>query len=223
MKGVMRSAAVGGLLALIVVIAAVGYFVYQNRDAATDSDRILVVIVSPSDTKGDVAVAAIEVDQARGESRVLDVLAPATVSGTSASNAFEAFAYGGGDAVAEALAGQTDGELPWIVIQDIVWDDLIDEADGMVMNLSHAVNVYAETTLTVFPEGKSTLDGDAATAFVRSIEYLEEDVRSDTVTAFGRGFLEALRDSDVDLAVLVGEEGVDASRATDSLEQLIVR
>lgn len=219
-----KAAAIGALLAIVVGLAVLAGLVALRERTPDATEKALVVVTAESDTQGEIVAAVIEVDVATGSSRALEVFAPTTVSGTSASNAFEAYAYGGGDLVSQAVEDQTGGEkLPWIVVTAPVWRRIVTETGGVHVVLDHSVNVYAESTLTIVPEGGSVLDGTGLAALARSIEYLSNSERESVGGALGEAMREAFSGSETDFADLIGTEGVKASSAAEGIESLVLR
>lgn len=219
-----KAAAFGALLAVVVGVAVLAGLIAMRERTPDAAEKALLVVTAQSDTQGEIVAAVIEVDVATGSSRALEVFAPTTVSGTSASNAFEAYAYGGGDLVSQAVEEQTGGEnLPWIVVTAPVWRRIVTDAGGARVTLDHSVNVYAESTLTVIPEGGSVLDGTGLAALARSIEYLSDSERKPVGAALGEAMREAFSESGTDFAGLVGTEGIKASSSAEGLESLVLR
>jgi len=175
--GFGKAALIGALVAVVLGagVAVAGYFgLLEKLLPPQDVDRLLVVATAPDKTGVEVATIAFVLEADGSRSTVLDTFEPVTVAGTSAKNAREALPYGGGDAVAEALAGQTAGEaLPWVVLNDAIWEKLVNDAGGVTATVPADVSAYADGRLTIVHSGTRKLTGAEAVALASAVDYLD--------------------------------------------------
>ncbi|PKQ15086.1 MAG: hypothetical protein CVT67_11135 [Actinobacteria bacterium HGW-Actinobacteria-7] len=170
MTGWGRAAVVGAAVAALAAMALVAALALGLFSApAAPPTRVLVVGTAPDDSGTPMAAFAYVVDMTSGEVTVLDTLQPATVSGTSATNAFEALPFGGGSAVSSALSSQTGGSpLPWVVLPAETWASLVSAAGGITVDVPRRLSAYNSGSLVLLEQGKQQLRGSDAVAVAGS-------------------------------------------------------
>jgi len=212
----LRSALVGLLVGTLLVAGAAALLVWGpwNLPGAARTDRVLVVCAVPDETGTEVAGLVFVVDAGSNTLTPLDPFAAGTVSGTSAANAREALPFGGGGAVASALASQVgEPAMPWVVLPADEWGKLVDEAGGLEARIPTSISSYSEGTLTVFGPEDSTLTGEGAVALVGSSAFLESAARDDVINQLTAGVGTIVSQSGSRVRSLVG-----GGAATSSLQ-----
>ncbi len=167
-----RLAATGAMIACVAVVAGSVLMANGTLSAPTDEPpaRVVVIGTAPTASGSEVAVLAYVFDFRTRRVTVLDTLLPATVSGTSAMNAREAFPFGGGSAVSAALSQQTATEsLPWIVVPSSVWKAEIDRVGGISLPVPGRFISYGSGSLTVLDEGTQMLGGTDVSVVAGSV------------------------------------------------------
>lgn len=188
--GAGRAALFGaGLAVLLVVAAAFGYWVWLSAEQETRQvTEILVICTAPDEEGGEVAAVAFRADLAAGSTAPLDTLRPASVPGTSARTARDAFPYGGGPVVARALSGEGGAETPeWVVVPWTVWSKVADDAGGLELEVPAGLSAYSAGTLTLIEPGRRTLSGAELVAVAASSEYLSREDASESLAAITQG------------------------------------
>lgn len=214
--GAGRAALIGaGMAVLLVVAAAFGYWVWLSAEQETRQvTELLVICTAPDEDGGEVAALAFRADLVSGATTPLDTLKPASVPGTSARTARDAFPYGGGPVVARALAGEQGAEAPeWIVVPWSVWSKVADDAGGLELEVPAGLSAYSAGTLTLIEPGRRTLTGAELVAVAASSEYLTEDAAVESLAAITRGLARFLTSKPELLADLVS-----SGRAASSVE-----
>lgn len=214
--GAGRAALVGaGIAVLLVAAAALGYWAWLSAEQETRQvTEVLVICTTPDEDGGEVAAMAFRADLASGSTIPLDTLEPASVPGTSARTARDAFPYGGGPVVARALAGGSGTEVPeWIVVPWPVWSKVADDAGGLELDVPSGLSAYSAGKLTLIEPGRRTLTGAELVAVAASSEYLSEEDAADSLTAITRGIAGFLTAKPGLLADLVA-----SGRAASSVE-----
>jgi hypothetical protein len=165
-------AASSAIIAFVAVVAGIILMANGTLSAPTEEPpaRMVVIGTAPTASGSEVAVLAYVFDLRSRKVTVLDTLLPATVAGTSAMNAREAFPFGGGAAVSAALSQQTATEsLPWIVVPSSVWKAEIDNAGGIAIPVPRRFISYGSGSLTMLEEGTQTLSGTDASVVAGSV------------------------------------------------------
>ncbi len=173
MRGAGRAAAWGVGLALLAV-AAVAVAAYTGLLVVPGSeqspDAVVVILSAPDESGDEVARLAFEVTET--SARALDTSAAVIVPGTSAVTPAQALTFGGGAAVAKALAPQTGGvELPWVVLPSDAWSDVVDAAGGLRVELPADVRSYSAGRLDLIPAGNVNLTGPQLLAVLAAADY----------------------------------------------------
>lgn len=156
-------------------------------------DRVLVVVTAPDDSGTECAALAFVMEAGSSETLTLDTLRDVSVSGTSAKNARQAFAFGGGSAVAAALAGQTEGEtLDWVVVDERQWPAMVDASSGVAVTLSRDLSTYVDGDLLTVPAGENTISGTQALSVASGLPYLDAGERTGVSAELAEGVSRAL-------------------------------
>ena len=213
--GAGRAALMGaGLAALLVVAAAFGYWIWLSAEEETRQvTELLVICTAPDEEGGEVAAVAFRLDLSAGSTESLDTLKPASVPGTSARTAREAFQYGGGPVVARALAESGSEPSEWMVVPWAVWSKVADDAGGLELDVPAGLSAYSGGTLTLIEPGRRTLTGSKLVAVAASTEYLSPDDAARSLAAMTEGLAGFLTSDPALLADLVS-----SGRAASSLE-----
>lgn len=176
MSGAAKAAIAGGVVAVVVavgVITAVTTGIVEFPPSSSAATKLVVIATAPAEDGSEYAPLAYVADPSSGQVTLLDNLEDVTVSGTSAKTPAEAFAFGGGSAVASALMAQTGGEeLEWIVIPSSEWARLIDQAGGVSVDVPVGVSAYGNGQLTLLAPGRKELTGAQAVALATAIRYV---------------------------------------------------
>ncbi len=176
-SGIGRAALTGGGIALaLVLLAATGLLVWRGvQESEKPVTRMLVIASAPGGEGGEVAALAFVLDSVTGEVKMLDTLQEASVAGSSAKNARDAFTFGGGAASAGALSQQTGGAaLEWVVLPDDLWAGMLDSSGGVTVTVPEGFSAYESGRLTVLEPGEQRLSGPEAVALTSSVGYFED-------------------------------------------------
>jgi len=222
MTGPGKAAVAGVLLALVAtaaVVAAISFDLIPAGWTSAPPDEVLVIATAPQPTGSEAVHYAVVLAPRKGM-RALDVDAASTVAGTSAKSAREAFAFGGGEAVAEALSPQTGGEaLSWIVLAPADWQAFIDASGGLEVDVPTAVSTYASGTLTVLEPGSQSLSAEQAVALALSAEYLDSGERERVLGEMRSGFASVLASNTADLTEAAKDGDARSSLTGEQIER----
>jgi len=176
------------IIAVVAVLVIAGAAVLLNRAgvigprgvAAEDLGRVLIVAASP-DENGDVMGQIIMVADVTKSPAALAAVSPATevrIPGTTYSTLGDAYAFGGGEGTARALAQIEGGEmLPYVAISSGELADAVAAAGGMRVTLPAAMSVFDGHDLFTFKEGPQTLSASRLQAVLKGAPYLADDER----------------------------------------------
>lgn len=223
MSGGAKALAWGVAVALLLaggmlMIATAGGL---NLSRGEPQGEVLVVGTAPDERGTELAAFAFVVDRELLSVRVVDTLAPVTVSGTSATNAREALPYGGGEAVARALAPQTGGAmLPWIVLRSEDWSELVDAAGGLRVAVPERLNAYSAGRLAIIEAGDQRLTGDEAVVLAGSVPYLSASGSASRTLQALSASVSALVTTGDTLRSLTASDGIERSQEVRGLFNL---
>lgn len=222
MSGWAKAAIAGGVIAALLaagLVAAIALGVVSVPHEPLT--RVLVIGTAPDQNGTAAAAFAYIHDTTSGEVIVLDTLEPSTVSGTSASNAFEAFPFGGGASVAVALSPQSgDSSIPWVVLPAETWISLVDEAGGATVEMPERFSSYRAGQLVLLEQGRQSLTGAEAAAVAGSAGVLTSGTGAAAVLkGLGAAVSATLGDAGV-YARLVGQGEAQSSVPVAELNRL---
>lgn len=201
------------VLLIAVVIAAVMTGVLPNPVRPDRTEPVLVVASAADSDGAQIAVIAFTIEPGSGAVTLLDTLENVTISGTSAATPREALPFGGGSAVAKALAPQTGGHaLEWILVPPEEWTPLVDEAGGVVVDVPEPINAYYRGKLTVLAPGSQRLGGSETAALGVSAPFVGDDLsRTSMLRELSAGLSSILAGNFGKMSELVEQGSVQSS------------
>ncbi|MDO8916107.1 MAG: hypothetical protein Q7W16_08505 [Coriobacteriia bacterium] len=235
-----RPSGVFGWIVLSVAVVALamgaGYLYVMRSGALTRVDsleRAVVVFASHAEDGAEVAqVVALVSDDGRTV-RLVDPRQSVTIPGTSFSELGDAYPFGGGKAVAAALAGEA-APGGYVDVPEAVWVAMLSRSAGgaggaggagagagVRVVLPKAMDVFDGTRLVSFSEGTQSVVAADVPALLRGAAYLETAERMRVVTAVGEASIAALAGSGAAAATSaggrVGSGGVAAASVRTDL------
>lgn len=168
-----------GVLILVLAAAATALYMASGIGGgaitADELGRVVVVAASP-DENGDVVAQVITIVDLTAEPAALEPVSPArevTIPGTSYSALGDAYPFGGGSGVAEALARAEGGDpLPYVAIGPEALSAAVKAADGVEITLPSAMSVFDGDDLYTFKAGEQMLDAAELAAVFKGAPYL---------------------------------------------------
>lgn len=160
----LKAVLFGALAALVVVGVVVGIVLLGVLPSGSSSDvpadgAVAVALVLP-DQDGVITLRVLDVYNPSGGNWSIRSVSPTTaavVSGTSGTSLADAYSYGGGDALAEALS--TQAGLPvsgWVTVDLRAWEALRGNAP-FEMDLASDIAVFDGRQLHSFGSGRVTV------------------------------------------------------------------
>lgn len=225
MSATLRGVLIGGLLGLLVLGLGAALLIAGIVEVPTfepPTDRLLVISTAPDDVSVNAPFAFV-IDQGAETVTLLDPTVPAVISGTSATNARDAYAFVGGSGVASALAPQTDGDaLQWLVLPPAAWSRIVDEAGGVEVEVPWSISVYRDGELYVLDSGTRRLSGEQAVALASAASYLEDEaVRRDVEHQLGTSISAVIAVAPQRLAELVAEGSAYSSLRAEQVSAIV--
>jgi hypothetical protein len=168
----------------------------NSRVSAEALDRVLLVAASEDDS-GSVVAQVIAIADVRGAEAALEPVSPelhVTIPGTSYSTLADAYPFGGGAGVAEALA-RAGGEkpLPYVAIGPEALAEAVAAAGGVEITLQAPMNVFDGETLYTFKAGEQTLSAEQLEAVIKGAAYRDTRLREKLDAELADALLQALR------------------------------
>ena len=160
--GYGRSLLWGALLGLAGIAALAGYLYYNASSTAYRGGvpEEVLVVGAVQDADGASVGGVIFMVDSEGGFEYVDATAEVTISGTSYETLQDAYAFGGGAAVAEAYGRLQGVETPaWLALPQDTWMAAVDEAGGVVVDVDEGVYVFLGRELVSIEEGEQELSG----------------------------------------------------------------
>jgi hypothetical protein len=161
-KSMLAGALVAVLLVAVVAglaVAHVGPFA-GSASSGAPAPTVLALVAPGAD--GVLAPAVIDLyTPSSGGWSVKSILptTPVAVPGTSGSTLADAYSFGGGDGLAQALASQTGGLTPhWVLVDS---GTLARIAGSFSLNLPSDIEVFDGSQLYSFPQGMTSVPATA--------------------------------------------------------------
>ena len=181
----MRSVRIA-VIALVVVVAAVVGLVLTGRIgntgvAAADLSRVLLVGAG-ADENGDVVAQIVTIADVSGAAASLEPVSPALsvpIPGTTYDTLADAYPFGGGSGVAEALA-RWDGaaQLPYVALDARTLAAALEEEGSVTLELPAPMSVFDGEELFTLGSGEQDLDPEEVGAVFKGAPYLPDSQRS---------------------------------------------
>ncbi len=214
--GLWRAAGWGAAFA--VLLAGVGLAAVLVLDIpATGRDTLpatVVLAVACPGEDGTVETPVVAaVDTASGELTVYDPMTELTIPGTTYDRLRDAYPFGGGAAVAAAVARLEGGPAPgYVVFERDAWVAAVDAAGGLALDSPRPVDVFTGERLFSFPRGEQVLSGAETCEYLKGAAYLTDTERERIAVQFAEA-----------LVAVMADVGPDTSGiATDLSDQALV-
>lgn len=173
------------LAAVLVIVAVAG--VLANAGVlggdgvpAEGLNRVLIVAASP-DERGDVVGQIIVIADVTEKPAALEAVSPAlavSIPGTTYDTLADAYPFGGGAGVADALARACDEvALPYVALSAEELAGAVDAAGGITVALPADMSVFDGTDLFTFERGEQTLSAAELHAVLKGAPYLADGER----------------------------------------------
>lgn len=177
-------------LAIVAVVAAVVVLFITGRlgstgVAAEDLTRVLMVGAA-ADENGDVVAQVITVGDVSESAKSLDAVNPATVvtiPGTTYDTLADAYPFGGGAGVAEALARvQGTDPLPYVALNARALAAALEREGSVRLTLPAPMSVFDGEELFTLSSGAQELSPEEVGAVFKGAPYLAQAERAELDT-----------------------------------------
>lgn len=220
-----RSLILGALLGVFAVAALAVWMVQASRKA-TEAPRDMLVIALTEDQDGAVVAGIIFATEDPDDGvTFVDPDAEVAIPGTSYDRVKDAYAFGGGSAVMEAV-----GELPrdsglsrtpeaWVVLPDDTWQALVDARGGAEIDIPSDINAFLRGDLHMFSAGRREVNGEDLVVLAGSIDFVESarDAR-DLRAQVNEAVADTVADSWEDIADAVADGRASSSVTAQALQ-----
>jgi hypothetical protein len=197
----MRGAVITGAVAAIVVVAAVagaGWYLSRGKvpiGEVTQADTVVVMLTGPAEDGATVAqlIAVADVSGSTLEVTDVDPATRVSIPGTSYDLLRDAYPFGGGPAVAEALTRIRGGKaLPYLVIPSDMWSTEPSGSASVDVTLPRSVDVFDGTRLTTFASGGVRVAPADLPALLQGLGYLGAADRVKVRSSIADSFIRAM-------------------------------
>jgi hypothetical protein len=199
----------GTVIVVVCLLAAgVAGYMYLSRTGVltrvASLDRVVIVFASHAEDGAEVAQVVAQVTDEGRTVRLLDPQEAVTIPGTSYDRLADAYPFGGGQAVADALTGPKGVSGAYVDVQEARWIALLQRGAAVEVDLPKPLEVFDGTRLVSFAEGTQAVPAVDVPALLRGVAYLGTTERMRVVEAVGEASLAAL-----------AREGATAGARTD--------
>ena len=157
--------------------------------------RVLIVAASP-DENGDVVGQIIVLADVTEKPAALEAVSPAlpvSIPGTTYDTLADAYPFGGGAGVADALARARDEvPHPYVALTAEELADAVDAAGGITVALPADMSVFDGTDLFTFERGEQTLGAAELQAVLKGAPYLADADRERLDASLAQGLAAVL-------------------------------
>lgn len=166
------------LAAVLVAVAVAAVYVWGEvmERNAPPPERALLVFSNPDEDGTRVAWVVIDLDLEARTMRAVDTSTSVSIPGTSYSIFRDAFAFGGGGAVADVYSRVASAPvLPALEISEEDWVSLVGDGAGVGVRVPVAVNVFTGEELVGVSSGTTTVTGDSIHPLLLASAYLSPE------------------------------------------------
>jgi len=212
--------AVGAIAVIVAVVGILAQAGALSGDGvpAKGLTRVLIVAASP-DENGDVVGQIVMIADLTEEPAALEAVSPAlevTIPGTTYSTLGDAYPFGGGAGVAEALARTRGGApLPYVALGADELAQAVTDAGGIRVTLPADMSVFDGDRLFTFDRGEQTLSAAELQAVLKGAPYLTDEERERLNESLAEGLAAVLAEEP---GVLEGATRTDL--APDALQRV---
>ncbi len=215
-----------GVLAALALLAVVGALVWRDvapsvigRSAPADLVVIALACEGESGVLVTPVVALLDTATARASLTPVDPLTTTTIPGTTYDQVWDAYAFGGGAATADALGRSapwrqrmSGSKVAHIVVPRDTWEAAVDARGGIEVDSPRELSVFTGTELLTFPAGVIVLDGRRSCEYLKTLPYLTDTQRDVVSVAFADALAAVLADP-----ALTPASGISTDLAPDTL------
>ena len=176
--GYGRSLLWGALLGLAGIAAMAGYLYYNASTTAYRGGvpEEVLVVGAIQDAEGASVGGVVFMVDSDGGFEYVDATAQVTIPGTSYKTLQDAYAFGGGAAVAEAYGRLQGVETPaWLALPQDVWMAVADEAGGVIVDAEEGAYIFLGKELVSIEEGEQELSGAELAAYWAAAPFADSE------------------------------------------------
>ena len=191
---VLVTALVVLVLAAAALVALIETGVIGSQGvSAEELARVALIAAAPDETGAVIAqvIVLVDVSKQPAEATYLNPATPVTITGTSFNTLADAYPFGGGAGVADAIAraGKVPGEAPaYVAVGPEALAEAVDAAGGLTFRLPADMAVFDGETLFTFRPGRRAFSAAELTAVFKGAPYLEPEERAELDEELGRAF-----------------------------------
>lgn len=206
--------------AIVVVVAVAGVLIITGHIgpagvAPEDLTRVLLVGAAP-DENGDVVAQIVAVADVSGSTVTLEAVSPSTsvtIPGTTYDTLADAYPFGGGGGVADALARITGDEaLPYVALDARTFAAALEQEGSVALKLPAPMSVFDGEELFTISSGTQDLTPAEVAAVFKGAPYLEAGDRTELDSELAALLARLVRTT--------GHEAADTDLAVDAYEAL---
>jgi len=176
----MRTAVATAVVIALGAAAAWYLGVFESDTVGVDDLAEVALVAAAPDENGDVVAQIVAlVDVGAGSLEPVSPAIEVTLPGTTYGTLADAYPFGGGSGVAEALARARGGAAPaYVALDASALRSAVAEAGGVRITLPAEMAVFDGETLYTFASGATTLSADDLGAVFKGAPYLTDAQRS---------------------------------------------
>jgi hypothetical protein len=196
--------------------------VFESRAVGADELAEVALVAAAPDENGHVVAQIVALADVRtGTLTPVSPTTEVTVPGTTYTTLADAYPFGGGEGVAEALARAEGGPPPAYVALDAeALRDAVAGAGGVRITLPAEMAVFDGESLYSFARGPATLDADELGAVLKGAPYLDAAERAKLDTELAEMLAGLLAEWPGGLAPASGTGAIATNLSPEALARL---
>lgn len=205
---------------LAVVLAGAGVFAAYQMGLVGAEHRALpgtvVLALACEGEDGAIVTPVVATfDTSTGSLTGHDPLAQVTIPGTTYDRLRDAYAFGGGPAVAAATVQLTGGVEPaHVVLGADAWAAAVEAEGGVTLDSPRTVDVFTGEELFVFPSGRQVLGAADACQYLKGAAYFADTERVRVAEQFAAALAAVVANVEFDT------DGVSTDLSAEAFEDL---
>lgn len=212
--------------AVVIALGAVAAWylgVFESDTVGAEDLAEVALIAAAPDENGDVVAQIVALADVRAGT--VEPVSPATevtLPGTTYSTLADAYPFGGGAGVAEALARARGGPAPaYVAVSAAALRSAVAEAGGVRITLPADMAVFDGETLYTFSSGPTTLTADELGAVFKGAPYLSAAERAELDAEFANMLTALLAEWPGGLASAADTGAIDTNLSPEALDRLV--
>lgn len=211
----------GAALLLVAGLAAFAFVRTADMGPKPSADRALVMLIAGDEEGVPGPLLIADVDVADWSVTVIDPSTAATIPGTSFETVFDAYAFSGGEGVADAIGEAADANLYYVAVPEATVIAWADELGPIDLELPSDMDIFTGDSLLTLYAGRESVYGEELRWVLNGAAYLGEPEAADVREQVAEAVLRMLAAQTTDAALLAGRGDIETDMPSAALPDYI--